>query len=281
MLSRTKQWPLIWLAFIFIAFLPSLTHGWTWWWTDAHGNTHIDNGTNNRQCTKMELPKGKQYHWDPEGSMYCVSLFSDDHCGDRNGWSCPPWGPRYQGQDVSLSYLVNMNGEDISSSSSSEPTATETSVDPSNMSSAESTSFMTSASTTSSSTNTSTPQIDAGRLSEGAIAGIVVGAIALVASVALLCFISYKMGQRHPIIKISEDSKGQSGGLDSPSAHEMHSSDSPWMARSQLTSTPSSPLSPRSELADSGAFTKRQMLSTYQRPMATELPDNGRREVPA
>ncbi|KAK2842923.1 hypothetical protein FQN49_005986 [Arthroderma sp. PD_2] len=275
MFSSTKQQS-IWLAFIVIAFLPSVTHAWTWWWNDGNGDTHIDNGMNNRKCTKMELPEGKQYHWDPEGSMHCISLFSDDSCGDRNGWSCPGWGPRYQGQNVSLSYLVNRNGEDISSSSSSsttEPTATETSTSATTTPPPDSTSSPTSPSTP-------IPQTGSGALSGGAIAGIVIGAIAMVALVALLCFISYRLGQRNPIIKVSEeDSKGHPGG--SPSAHEMHSPASSPIARSQTGSTASSPLSPRSELADSGMFSKRQILSMPKRPRATELPDNGPREVPA
>ncbi|EFE43139.1 hypothetical protein TRV_02100 [Trichophyton verrucosum HKI 0517] len=283
--SQTKQWPSIRLAFIIIAFLPSLTHGWTWWWTDDRGDTHIDNGTNDRKCTKMNLPKGKQYRWDSEGSMHCISLFSDDHCGDRNGWSCPPWGPRYQGQNVSLSYLVNMNGEEISSTpSSAEPTPTESSASTSNTSSPESTSPMTFIPTSpSTSTNTPIPPpVGSGKLSGGAIAGIVVGVIGLIAFVAFLCFISYRLGQRNPIVKASvEEPKGQSGGSGSPSAHEMHSPTQPSMAESQTMSTASSPLSPRSELADSGMFTKRQMLSMPQQPRATELPDNGRQEIAA
>ncbi|EFQ98695.1 hypothetical protein MGYG_01713 [Nannizzia gypsea CBS 118893] len=274
MLSRTKQRPSIWLTFIIIAFLPSLTHGWTWWWTDGENNTHIDNGSGSRKCTKMSLPEGKQYRWDPEGSKYCISAFSDDHCGDRNGWSCPTWGPRYQGQNISLSYLVSMQGEDISTTpSSTEPTPTGSS---GGTSAPENTSPSTS-------TGTPTPPPAGGvRLSGGAIAGIVVGTIGLIAFVALLCFLSYRLGQRNPIVKVSEEiSKSQSGGSGSPSAHELHSPTQPSMLESRTMSTASSPLSPRPELADNNFFIKQQMLAMSQRPRMTELPDNGRQEVAA
>ncbi|KAF3479816.1 uncharacterized protein GIQ15_06792 [Arthroderma uncinatum] len=129
----------------------------------------------------MNMDQGKFYSWNPkETGRYCINLFADDNCQDRNGWSCPIWGPRKLGQPWVRSFLVNKEGEElpdpstksdkstsmtstssksesITTSSSTRPTSTGSSAEPSPPSTtSETTTSSTGEPTTGSTTGTTT-----------------------------------------------------------------------------------------------------------------------------
>ncbi|KAK2807015.1 hypothetical protein FQN50_005589 [Emmonsiellopsis sp. PD_5] len=104
-------------------------HAWVFRWHDPSNEAHIELGTRSQACKKIDLIKGKQYKWDPEGSKYCVHLFSDEKCEDRNGWSCLIWGPRTLGQPVVKAFRVDKEdgkGDDETTSKTATATATDT-----------------------------------------------------------------------------------------------------------------------------------------------------------
>ena len=211
------------------------SHAWTWHWTDSDGETHLEMEKGMKPCTKMDMPEGSIYKWDPEGSPFCIHLFKDSECKERNGWSCLVWGRRKLGQPWVRSYKVNlMDGdgnereaptsteEETKTTSGERPTTTNSDDDDDDDEDEdESTRTRTSsASTTSSSdptesapsggaitegpsttpTSSSAPPAedsDSGdSLSGGAIAGIVVGCCAGVGIMALFGLLAYRRRRR-------------------------------------------------------------------------------------
>ncbi|EZF22910.1 hypothetical protein H112_04393 [Trichophyton rubrum D6] len=103
-------------AFLFI----SAADAWSFVWHDTENDAHVETGSGIHSCTKINMDKGKIYSWDPKTSgRYCINLFADDNCADRNGWSCPIWGPRKLGQSYVKSFLVNKEGDELPEPSSS------------------------------------------------------------------------------------------------------------------------------------------------------------------
>ncbi|EFR00826.1 hypothetical protein MGYG_03830 [Nannizzia gypsea CBS 118893] len=144
-------------VFLFI----TAADAWSFVWHDTENDAHIENGSGKQACTKIDMDKGKVYTWDPKNSDgYCINLFSDDHCEDRNGWSCLIWGPRKLGQRAVKSFLVNKEGDELPkpspSSTSDKPTPTgRTSTDSESSTTRKSTETSSSGSSTESSTETS------------------------------------------------------------------------------------------------------------------------------
>ncbi|KAM5444740.1 hypothetical protein MferCBS31731_000195 [Microsporum ferrugineum] len=112
-----------------IFLLINATNAWSFVWHDTEDDAHIETGSGKHSCKKINMDKGKIYSWDPKSTgRYCINLFADDNCEDRNGWSCPVWGPRKLGQPWVKSFLVNMEGDELPepSSSTSEKSASTT-----------------------------------------------------------------------------------------------------------------------------------------------------------
>ncbi|KAK2830995.1 hypothetical protein FQN49_007110 [Arthroderma sp. PD_2] len=101
--------------------LISSANAWSFVWHDTENGAHVETGSGKQSCQKMNMDEGKIYSWDPKSTgRYCINLFSDDNCEDRNGWSCPIWGPRKLGQPWVRSFLVNKEGDELPEPSSTE-----------------------------------------------------------------------------------------------------------------------------------------------------------------
>ncbi|KAL1952975.1 hypothetical protein VTO42DRAFT_3798 [Malbranchea cinnamomea] len=280
---------------------------WTFVWHDADGHAHVELGTSSQECTRIEMPKGKQYKWDPEDSEYCISLFADDECETRNGWSCLIWGPRNLGQPWVRSFLVNKEdgvGDDeittipptatgtgsgtrfpsSSSSSSSEPTANSTAsrdtgetVTPTTLppDSASATQASPTTVSTAVATETTEPQADGGgsALSGGEIAGVVVGTCAGVGIMATFGLLAYRR-RRAKAAQLGDDgapSVERGGAAPPPPRPDYPELDS--QPASPITHPPhlsaAAPIQPQTYNSEKGEA----MGDALHRPHVAELPD--------
>ncbi|KAK2749628.1 hypothetical protein FQN57_005850 [Myotisia sp. PD_48] len=240
---------------------------WTFRWEDPTNTTIIDHGSGYRACTKMHLAMGAEYKWDPESSAFCVNFFMDEECTSRViGWSCPIWGPKEMSQPLALSYLVNRNGDDVSSSSSTSSTATSSSTQ------------ITSPPTTSDTspsptapfegdTTPPTPNGGGGARPE-VIAGISVGGAVAVAFLVLLCILVYRRGGKKNQTNDAVEVLGSHPPPPFPRFPELDSK--ALVSTATQTSSPTTTLwSPVSEMGDSTICCK------CNHPHIPELPVSG------
>ncbi|KAJ5757713.1 uncharacterized protein N7511_006407 [Penicillium nucicola] len=171
--------------------LLQLASAWTFRYTNKTDDTLILRGSDDKNCTVISLAEGKLFTYDPEGSDLCVSIYYDDECDSRAGYSCTSWR-----KNASASFFgVDIGPERLATSTSTTALPT--------FSSAVSTSTSKPASVSEAVTNTptSTPTTtptDASKsdssssLSGGAIAGIVIGVVAGLAVLAGLIFFVWR-----------------------------------------------------------------------------------------
>ncbi|KAJ5577992.1 uncharacterized protein N7459_006956 [Penicillium hispanicum] len=163
-------------------FLPHV-NAWTFLYTNTTDNATILHEKGTLGCTRVDLAGGKEFSWDPESSSFCISIYYDDSCTSRGGISCPTWKKNASTHfgsieistddeastaSVSIVTLAPISTSTATSSTASTPTTTTTS---------------TTADSPATAKSSSRPS-----LSGGAIAGIVIGAIAGVLIIAALCF---------------------------------------------------------------------------------------------
>ncbi|KAL4894717.1 hypothetical protein BDV59DRAFT_200529 [Aspergillus ambiguus] len=175
----------LWLAYSAIAFFP-VTNAWTLVWRNDTGAS-IEHQETPVNCTPIYHEEGKQFSWDPEGA-WCMNFWSESTCENRIGYSCDGvvW-KKAASRDLSAFDVYPMPIESRQvygfPSTSAVPTPTA------------STLTVTQPAETSA-TQTSEADTDSGNsLSGGAIAGIVVGAVA---GLALLAALFFFLGKRKP-----------------------------------------------------------------------------------
>ncbi|KAK2802997.1 hypothetical protein FQN51_004024 [Onygenales sp. PD_10] len=184
-------------------------HAWVFRWHDRSNEAHIELGTRSQACKKIDLTKGRQYKWDPEGSKYCVHLFSDEECSDRNGWSCLVWGPRTLGQPVVKAFMVDKEdgkGDDETTSKTATTTDTKTATTTAAATTGTGTATTLSTQTTPASPSqtgpspapaeTAPPSDTSSSPSGGSIAGIVIGVLVGAGLFAALGLILYRRRRR-------------------------------------------------------------------------------------
>ncbi|KAL4800889.1 hypothetical protein BDV19DRAFT_352291 [Aspergillus venezuelensis] len=181
----------IWLVYLAITLFSPQTLAWTFLWRNETTNSHIENGQSAQNCTQAWHQEGEQFSWDPEGT-WCLKLYSDTNCEHTNGIACEPYLWRKDASQNISAFLVypmppsSITAFGLDSTTSATPTLTPT---------------PTTASTTTPSDavaeETPTSEADLSNdieLSGGAIAGIVVGAVA---AVAILCVAFFFLGLRN------------------------------------------------------------------------------------
>ncbi|KAJ5807344.1 hypothetical protein N7447_010800 [Penicillium robsamsonii] len=178
---------------LYALFLIPLANAWTFRTTNATGATEIARGEEERQCTNATIGKGKLFTWDPEGSDLCVSIYRDIECDSRAGYACATWRKNASEQFLAFDILPESEIEakhrtstalmsTSTSSTSSKPTSSSSSAAAASASATPTESRA--ASADNSNSGSSSPA-----LSGGAIAGIVIGAIAGVAIIVAFVFI--------------------------------------------------------------------------------------------
>jgi hypothetical protein len=259
--------------------IASSVDAWTFMWHDAQNRSHIETGVGEVECTEMNMVRGMRYTWDPESSPYCINMFRNSDCTERNGLSCPRWGPRLLGQDFVRGWQVTRMADpastsSTSSSSTSTPTPSSTTVPPPVTVTAE---------PTETPTPTPDPAPKSKSLSGGAIAGVVIGVLAGAAAIVIcgLLFLRRQRDNRDP------DGAGEKGSHDDdkyPVSRDEQQH--PAKERSQeLDSQPTSPVAPPAfgaispQVSGQTEFTaeKGNIFSAKYgnaRPHIPELPDN-------
>ena len=210
---RSSTWLPLTVALLGLA---SQAHAWTFVWFNPANDSTVDTANSVRECMKIDLHNGSDFSWDPESSFYCLSLYSDDHCGNRNGYSCPIW-QKTAGRNVS-SYEIKLDPALQSSSTASLPTTT-------------STAAPAPATVTSTPSNTATPGGSGSDISGGAIAGIVIGVLAALAIAAAVLYFVFRRRRGDP------DTKAEAA-VEAPAAATQDS-----QARMHITPPPMSPMS--------------------------------------
>lgn len=175
------------LLLYLVALLP-LVQAWTFRYTNSDNETTTIHGTENLDCTDIDLPSGNEVSFHPEGTLPCLSLYHGAKCPDSEKGSfkindtCTAW-------EWTTNAHGNFSGIEVYVSGA--PTAT----------ASMSTATQTSASTgTSTSQSTSSGSSSGLTLSGGAIAGIVVG---LVCAFLIVAAIFFFLGRRKRKAKLA------------------------------------------------------------------------------
>ncbi|KAL4807877.1 hypothetical protein BDV18DRAFT_159087 [Aspergillus unguis] len=172
-------------SFPVFVLLPLGASAWTFLWRNESTTSSVEDGQSAQNCTQVWHQEDEGFSWDPEGP-WCIKLYSDAICAHSNGISCEGYLWRQvASQNISAFSVYPMPPASVTAfgfaSSSSTPTPTPT---------------PTTTSTDSGTDNTPTAEPVSskdGGLSHGAIAGIVVGAVA---ALALLCAAFFFLGRR-------------------------------------------------------------------------------------
>ncbi|GES64683.1 hypothetical protein ATEIFO6365_0009017200 [Aspergillus terreus] len=177
-----------WMALNAIAYTP-LTTAWTLTWRNETAGASIEHQDTALTCTRIYHEKGEDFSWDPEGA-WCMDFWAEPTCDTRIGYSCDGrvW-KKAASRNLSAFDVYPMPVESrrvygfLSTSTTPSPTAAATTL------------TVTHPAATSA-TQTAEAEGDSGSsLSGGAIAGIVVGAVAGLGLLAALCFF---LGKRKP-----------------------------------------------------------------------------------
>ncbi|GFG01636.1 hypothetical protein IFM61392_01891 [Aspergillus lentulus] len=173
--------------------LTPLTSAWTLTWRNSTAGATIINENKAENCTRIWHQKGQPFAWDPEGK-WCMHFYKDAECTQIAGYACDG---RVWRQDASRDLpafdVFPMPAESVSiifpSTTSKSTTTSSTSTTPTSTAvtttAAESQSATSAAAST---TPTPSPSPSSSSISGGAIAGIVIGAIAALGIIAALFF---------------------------------------------------------------------------------------------
>ncbi|EAW12894.1 uncharacterized protein ACLA_013290 [Aspergillus clavatus NRRL 1] len=215
------------LALSALAWTP-LSTAWTLTWRNSTKGATVVHETGSQNCTQIWHQKGQQFSWDPEGE-WCLHFYKDVACTTVGGWSCDG---RIWRKDASRdlpaydvyamppdSVSVNFPSTSTTSSSTTSSAVTTTTT----TSSSSRTTTTTPASTTATATpispaTTETPKSTNTALSGGAIAGIVVGAVAAIAILAALFFC---LGRRNRRAKRADDPAPASASASAPATTQL------------------------------------------------------------
>ncbi|KAH8434006.1 EGFR-like transmembrane domain-containing protein [Aspergillus melleus] len=186
-----------------ILLLTKTAHSWTFVWRNESG-PNVVHESKPAKCVRIYHEKGEEFSWDPEGA-WCLRIWGEAACENMIGWECEHTQWRKSASRNLSAYDVYVMPKDVQeefitetrTSSSSSETGTTSDRQ------ASTTADSSSATRTGVSTPTPTPTSDAdsdddsggGSLSGGAIAGIVIGAVAGVSVLATLFFL---WGRRKP-----------------------------------------------------------------------------------
>ncbi|KAF7155519.1 hypothetical protein CNMCM6106_004665 [Aspergillus hiratsukae] len=172
--------------------LTPLTSAWTLVWRNSTAGATIINENEPQNCTRIWHQEGEPFSWDPEGK-WCMHFYKDTACTQIVGYACDGkvWR-KDASRDLSAFDVYPMPPESVSVIYPSTSKSTTTSASKTSTSTAVTTTAAQTQSATSaaaSTTPTETPSSSSSStLTGGAIAGIVIGAIAAVAALAALFF---------------------------------------------------------------------------------------------
>lgn len=172
--------------------LTPLTSAWTLTWRNSTAGATIINENKAENCTRIWHQKGLPFAWDPEGK-WCMHFYKDAACTQIAGYACDGKVWRQDAsRDLPAFDVFPMPPESVSvifpSTSSTATTPTSTAVTTTASQSPSAASAAASTAPTTSPTPSPSPASSSSTLSGGAIAGIVIGAIAAVGLIAALFF---------------------------------------------------------------------------------------------
>ncbi|KAK2757243.1 hypothetical protein FQN54_004757 [Arachnomyces sp. PD_36] len=183
-------------------------NAWTFLWTDAKGESSIEWGGDTKGCQPIQHGEGEHFSWDPKDGGLCILMYDSGDCkGKVIGRSCPVWA-KDSSVDIKGFQVVDSDYE------KSESTSSTTTEAPTSTSTSESTTLTTVVTTTTSeptatdpsdsketadatSEPTATPAPEEGGLSGGAVAGVAIGVIAIIAIIGLIAWILFRRHQRN------------------------------------------------------------------------------------
>ncbi|BAE66377.1 unnamed protein product [Aspergillus oryzae RIB40] len=171
------------LAYFALTFL-SYANAWTLTWRNETGAQIVD-GDSEQNCTRIYHTKGEEFSFNPEGK-WCLKFWDEATCEAQIGKTCE--GRRWQqiaSRNISAFNVYAMPPADISANGMASTSTTSTS---STSSTITTTSSASTSAVTTESTQSGNDDSSKHSLSGGAIAGIVVGAVAGVAILAALFF---------------------------------------------------------------------------------------------
>lgn len=242
--------PRISLVFAALAVAQSVD-AWTFVWRNAKGESSVEWGNKAQDCKDIDHGEGEHFSWDPKDSGLCILMYSDDKCTSSViGRSCPVWAKDSSG-DISAFQVVDADYTKSDSMKSTTTAASTTSATSMVTTTTSAPTTETTAGSTSEPTATPAPE-DRG-MSGGAIAGIVIGVIALIVLLGLIGWIVFRRHQRNstrpkslgpssfagatPAVKISsipdqppgppKSAGGSQYGPESPSAYKWGGPSSP------------------------------------------------------
>ncbi|OGM48019.1 hypothetical protein ABOM_002673 [Aspergillus bombycis] len=171
------------LAYITVTLL-SCANAWTLTWRNDTGAQILD-GDSIQNCTRIYHQKGEEFSFNPEGK-WCLRFWDEATCENQIGKTCE--GTRWKqiaSRNISAFNVYAMPPADISANGMASTSTTSTSSTSSTMATTSSATTSAVATETGQSGNDDPPSSS---LSGGAIAGIVIGAVAGVAILAALFF---------------------------------------------------------------------------------------------
>ncbi|KAL5356074.1 hypothetical protein BJX96DRAFT_93806 [Aspergillus floccosus] len=275
----------VWMALHAISYTP-LSNAWTLVWRNETAGATIERQDTTLTCTRIYHEKGEDFSWDPEGA-WCMNFWDEPTCDTRIGYSCDArvW-KKAASRNLSAFDVYPMPVESrriyglLSTSTTPSPTAAATTltVTPPPATSATQTAEAEGAENDSGSS-----------LSGGAIAGIVIGAVAGLALLAALCFFLGKRKPKHmhtapevPLSPAPPPAPAAGAGAFMSRTDTNRSYPTPYTAPTQPASFPIEHKSPMSDMSAtqsmySSAPPYSPPSSVYQPPSAArvvELPGN-------
>ncbi|RHZ57066.1 hypothetical protein CDV55_104593 [Aspergillus turcosus] len=169
--------------------LTPLTSAWTLVWRNSTAGATIINENTPENCTQIWHQQGEPFSWDPEGK-WCMHFYKDTACTQIAGYACDGkvWR-KDASRNLSAFDVYPMPPESVSVFYPSTSSKSTTSSSETPTSSAVTTTAAQSQSATSAAASTTpTATSSSSSLTGGAIAGIVIGAIAALAALAALFF---------------------------------------------------------------------------------------------